>query len=173
MKWLVFFLMLLNINSEILVFDKTKEARWYVTNDDVMGGISTSSMIHNIAENAVFSGEVSTENNGGFAMARMRVNVKLDERKSKIVLKIKGDGKKYQLRLKPDRRIRYWYIQSFQTNGEEQEIEIPLAKLYPSFRGYRLNLDNFSSKTIGEIAILIGNKMNEKFKLEVEKISIR
>lgn len=173
MKWLVLICVLLNVNNEILVFDKAKQTKWYVTNDDVMGGISTSSMIHNTSENAVFSGEVSTENNGGFAMTRMRVNVKLDDKKAKIVLRVKGDGKKYQLRLKADRSTRFWYIQSFQTNGKEQEIEIPLTSFYPSFRGYRLNLDNFSSQTIKEIAILIGNKTNEKFKLEVEKISIR
>ncbi|RZQ51162.1 CIA30 family protein, partial [Pseudoalteromonas phenolica] len=71
------------------------------------------------------------------------------------------------------KRERFWYVQSFQTIKKEQEIVLPLSKFYPSFRGYRLNLGNFSSQTIGEIAILIANKKNEKFKLEIEKISIR
>ncbi|CAL2109491.1 CIA30 family protein [Tenacibaculum sp. 190130A14a] len=155
------------------MFDKEKQSKWRVTNDDVMGGLSTSKMMLDENGVAVFSGEVSTKNNGGFAMTRMRVNVVLDTEKENIVLKIKGDGKKYQLRVKANRRDRFWYIQHFQTTGEKQEVVLPLSRFYPSFRGYRLNLENFSSNRIEEIAILIGNKTDEKFKLQVEKISVR
>ncbi|NVK52683.1 MAG: CIA30 family protein [Flavobacteriaceae bacterium] len=161
-------------NKEIIVFDTVNnKQRWYTTNDDVMGGISNSSLIIDDKGKAIFSGEVSIENNGGFAMTRLPVDIKLTSNNSKVILKIKGDGKKYQLRIKSKRFQKHWYIYAFQTSNDVQELEIPLKGFYPSFRGYQLNLENFSSNCIKEIAILIGNKKNEKFNLQIEKISIR
>ena len=42
--------------------------------------------------------------------------------------------------------------------------------MYPAFRGRNLNMDNFSSETIEELAFLIGNKKKEHFKLEIDTI---
>ena len=42
--------------------------------------------------------------------------------------------------------------------------------MYPAFRGRNLNMGNFSSETIEELAFLIGNKKKEYFKLEIDKI---
>ena len=38
------------------------------------------------------------------------------------------------------------------------------------FRGYKLNEPNYAGEVIAEIAFLIGNKRNESFSLEIEKI---
>lgn len=173
MRWFCFFLVLFSLNNDIVIFDNQKNsAKWYTTNDDVMGGVSTSSLEILPEGSALFSGTVSTDNNGGFAMVRMPLNVKLDEKNTRIVLKIKGDGKRYQFRIKSKRYQRYWYVHSFQTSTSPEEIALPLAMFYPSFRGYRLNSSNFSSDEIREIAILIGNKKDESFSLEIEKITI-
>lgn len=164
----------MSISNEIILFDANNYfQQWYITNDDVMGGISNSSIKITEKGSAEFTGNVSTDNNGGFAMTRLPVNIKLKETNSKIVLKVKGDGKKYQLRIKSKRFQRFWYINTFQTKNEPQEIEIPLKDFYPSYRGYRLDFDNFSANSLQEIAILIGNKKNENFKLIIEKISVR
>ena len=163
-------------NSEILIcdFNSLKDTnRWYQTNDDVMGGISNSNMIYDNNGLGVFSGEVSTANNGGFAMTRLTVDLNLSENSKKIVLKAKGDDKMYQFRIKATSNQRYWYVHTFLAPNEMKEIEIPLKDFYPSFRGYKLNKDNFNSNTISEVAILIGNKKNEEFKLEIDKITIR
>ena len=40
---------------------------WNIVNDDVMGGISRSSLSMNDENNLIFSGYLSLENNGGFA----------------------------------------------------------------------------------------------------------
>ena len=58
--------------SEKTLFDfstATNAPAWQVVNDDVMGGVSTSrfSVTNGVA---VFRGEVSLENNGGFASVR-------------------------------------------------------------------------------------------------------
>ena len=54
-----------------------------------------------------------------------------------------------------------------------ETIELPLKDFYASYRGTKLNLENFSSDTITEIAILIGNKKEEAFKLVIDKITIQ
>ncbi len=160
--------------SEIIIYDFSKNSsqKWRQTNDDVMGGISTSAMLSNSNGYGVFSGNVFTENNGGFAMTRLKTNIAIDESHKKIVLWVNGDGKKYQFRIKSKQYMRFWYVQSFNTTNKEQRIELNLNDFYPSFRGYRLNKGNFDSKSIEEIAILIGNKKDEKFELKIKKITI-
>ena len=44
--------------------------------------------------------------------------------------------------------------------------------MYPSFRGRKLDQPDFDHKQIEEIAILIGNKRNEKFQLLIDKIEL-
>jgi hypothetical protein len=42
--------------------------------------------------------------------------------------------------------------------------------MYPSFRGRKLTMNNFSSESIQELAFLIGNKKAQNFTLEIDKI---
>ena len=81
--------------------------------------------------------------------------------------------KDYQLRIKDNSRNYYSYIKTFSTNGEWQEIVIPLKEMYPSFRGRRLDVPNFSHDYIEEIVFLIGNKKNENFELIIDKIVLK
>jgi len=165
----------MGLHKEIELFDFNMNAKinsWYNTNDDVMGGISKSDMKLNENGDGVFSGNVSLENSGGFAMTRLNLDVEFTDQHKKVVLYLRGDGKEYQLRLKSRIDQDYWYVAPFQTSTKSQKIEIPLKDFYPSFRGYKLKLDNFSSNTIKEIAILIGNKKNETFRLTIDKIII-
>lgn len=143
---------------------------WYTVDDGVMGGISQGNFNMNESGNALFSGTVRLENNGGFSSIRHSFEI-LDVSEFTVMkLKIKGDGKSYQFRLKEDSSQQYSYIQLFETSGDWQIIEIPLKSLYPNFRGNKLDKPNFHGNTIEEIGILIGNKVNENFKLEIEKI---
>ena len=176
MKVLINVLLIAFCITEIMVFDfskKEKISNWSITNDSVMGGLSSSKMTVNDQGEGVFSGTVSTDNNGGFAMTRLPVNIVLHANMSKLIIKLKGDGKKYQFRIKSKNEQRFWYVQSFQTSKSTEEIELPLNKFYASFRGYKLNVDNFSATTITEIAILIGNKKDEEFKLKINNITLQ
>ena len=137
-----------------------------------MGGISNSSIEWDENGYGIFSGNISTANNGGFGMVRLPIKVELNESFQNIKLKVKGDGKKYQFRIKSNNFQRHWYVQSFQTSNEWEEITLPLSEFYPSYRGYRLNKENFSEFTIREIAILIGNKVDEEFKLLIDSIEL-
>lgn len=178
MKTLLFLLALFVMNNEITVFDfsKSKDANtgtWYQTNDDVMGGLSTSKMRLGSNGNGIFSGTVSTANNGGFAMTRLVTKIEIPETYTKLVVYLEGDGKKYQCRLKSKVNQRFWYVKTFQTSGEKEKIEFFLKDFYPSFRGYQLDMKNFHENVIREIAFLIGNKKNESFTLKINKIVLQ
>lgn len=173
MNWFLIITAVFYMNNEVVIFDKEmKSKKWYITNDDVMGGLSNSSVKISSEGAAIFSGDVSTENNGGFAMARLPLAIDFNENKSKIVLTIVGDNKEYQLRIKSKTYQRYWFVQKFYAKKGMQNIVLPLKDFYPSFRGYQLDMENFSANRIKELAILIGNKKDETFSLQINKIII-
>jgi hypothetical protein len=86
---------------------------------------------------------------------------------------LKGDGKKYQFRVKKSQKDYYSYIYEFQTSTEWETIEIPVNKLYASFRGRTLQLPNYEGQSLEEIAFLIGNKKNENFELLIDSIEVQ
>ena len=64
----------------------------------------------------------------------------------------------------------YSYIQYFTTTEQWETYSIPLKDMYPTFRGYQMNMPNFDADKIEEMAILIGNKRAESFELLIDKI---
>lgn len=163
------------LNDQI-IFDFNREAdisSWYVINDVVMGGRSDSSFELNKEGFGCFKGRVSLENNGGFSSLRYRFKKRNIGEKTTVVLRVKGDGKKYQFRLRTNAREYYSYITTFNTSGDWETIEIKLADLYPSFRGRPLDIPNFSGNDITEIGFLIGNKKEESFQLLIDKVLLK
>lgn len=58
-------------DSLVLVdFPRSTTADWFVVNDGVMGGISSSTLEISSDGTGVFAGHLSLENNGGFASVR-------------------------------------------------------------------------------------------------------
>lgn len=158
------------------IFDFNKDSdlsNWYVVDDVVMGGRSDGSFLLNEEGHAVFSGAVSLKNNGGFSSVRYVFGKTDVSGYQKAVIRLKGDGKLYQFRVKSSNRDRHSYIAYFQTSGSWESIEIPLAEMYPSFRGMTLNMPDYPGKQMAEIAFLIGNKKAEDFRLEIDKIELR
>jgi NADH dehydrogenase [ubiquinone] 1 alpha subcomplex assembly factor 1 len=159
-----------------IIFDFNKSSNiknWIVIDDVVMGGKSSGSFKLNSDGYGVFVGDISLENNGGFSSVRYRFEKILINKSTKISIIIRGDGKKYQFRIKSNSGDYYSYISPFSTTGEWQEIEIPLKDMYPSFRGRKLDQPNFSNDAIEEITFLIGNKNKEKFQLLIDKIELK
>lgn len=146
---------------------------WQIVDDRVMGGRSQGNLSVNSEGFGVFKGYVTTENNGGFSSLRYNFDGIQTRGFKSVVLKLRGDGKSYQFRLKGSEYQRHSYIYTFKTTGAEQEIIIPLKDFYPSFRGSVLDMPNFDANQIEQIAFLIANKTNERFKLEIESISLK
>lgn len=159
-----------------LIFDfqqSSDASRWRVVDDVVMGGVSNGSISVNEEGHGVFSGSVSTDNNGGFSSIRSQVSgIEITDQRT-VQLHIKGDGKEYQFRLKANSRDYFSYIHSFSTSGAWETIELNLSDFYPSYRGRKLNQPNFNSRTFEEIAFLIANGRDEEFELVIDKIELR
>lgn len=154
-----------NVNSNI--------DNWRVVDDNVMGGISASKFFVDASGNGVFKGNVSTENNGGFCSVQHYPKpVSLKEKKV-FSIRLKGDGKKYQFRVKSERSNYYSYIYEFQTTTDWQTIEIPITELYASFRGRTIDIPNYDGASLEEIAFLVGNKKKEDFQLLIDKIEVK
>ena len=151
-----------NTNSDI--------SNWRIVDDVVMGGKSSGDFVINENGKGVFKGSVSLENNGGFSLLRYRFKKLITKPYTKVVLRIRGDGKPYQFRIKAKTSDYYSYIGKFNTKNEWETIEISLVEMYPAFRGRTLDIGNYSNDSIEEIAFLIGNKKAEDFKLEIDSI---
>lgn len=78
----------------------TDRKNWRIVNDDVMGGISTSTLSFTKSGTAVFKGDVSLENNGGFASVRIGPRLFMLGDDSGLAIRIRSDGKKYQIRVR-------------------------------------------------------------------------
>lgn len=176
MKYLIYMIILFSSISPKVIFDFNKNSDvqdWIVVDDAVMGGESSSTFKLNDDGFGVFEGSISLDNNGGFSSVHYRFQKTMIKEYTSIVIKLRGDGKNYQFRIKSNSGDYYSYIAPFSTSGEWQEIEIPLKDMYPSFRGRRLDQPNFSKDYIEEITFLIGNKKKEKFKLLLDKIELK
>jgi NADH dehydrogenase [ubiquinone] 1 alpha subcomplex assembly factor 1 len=171
----IFHLLICFTMQQQMVFDFHKDAdirQWNIVDDGVMGGLSAGRFRINEAGHGVFTGTVSLENNGGFSSLRYFFNPIETSNHSKFIIRLKGDGKNYQFRVKSQPSEYYSYICTFTTTGDWQTVEIPFGMLYPSFRGQTLNLPNYPGNVLGEIGFLIGNKKAERFQLEIDRIVI-
>ena len=93
-----------------LIFDfqvQDEAARWVRVNDGVMGGLSQSEMRFTIEGTALFEGTLSLENNGGFASVRTIPDDFALGGYTGLAVRVKGDGRRYMLRLHLDRAAVY------------------------------------------------------------------
>jgi hypothetical protein len=163
-------------NANQIIFDFNADSdisNWTTVDDVVMGGKSRGNFKINDFGNGEFYGTVSLENNGGFSSLRHRFSSMDVKGFKEVIIKVKGDGKKYQFRVKDNSSNSHSFIASFETNGGWQMIHIQLSDMYPAFRGRTLSIGNFSSESIEEIAFLIGNKTAENFKLEIDTVYLQ
>ncbi len=175
--------------GEKLLFDFTEptaalKETWGAVDDIVMGGISESKL--KLVDNkAIFSGLVSTANNGGFASVRtINFNPPWDlSAYEGIELSIKGDGKRYKFISRCEGKwdgIGYCY--SFDTlDNCWTTITIPFAELIGVFRAKTVtNADNFDSSKVYSLQLMLSKfeydgEYNPKFQpgvfaLEIESI---
>ncbi|WP_431136528.1 CIA30 family protein [Psychroserpens mesophilus] len=162
--------------GHMTLYDFSSESHtsdWYILDDVVMGGRSNGKFKITDDGFGMFYGKVSLENNGGFSSVRHQFKTKDVSRYSKIKLRIKGDGKTYQFRLKKNSEDKASYIFEFKTSEDWMLIEIPFSEMYPGFRGRRLNQPNFEGDIMSEIAFLIGNKKPQDFQLLIDTIELK
>ncbi|HAL92219.1 MAG TPA: CIA30 family protein [Verrucomicrobia bacterium] len=158
-------------NQTLFQFSQGATLRgWEVEDDAVMGGRSKGRLSLNEAGNAVFAGDVSLENDGGFSSVQYDFGPIDASAYRAIVLGLKGDGKRYQLRVDSEKKAPHSYACDFQTSGDWQTVEIPFADLAAIRHGDRLDLPPYPGQTLARLQILIGNDTPESFQLEIDRI---
>lgn len=160
-------MILFNFNS------KSDLSKWVTVDDIIMGGQSKGEIKINNNKSGMFYGEVSLENNGGFSMVKYHIKTLNMQSFSKFCIKLKGDGKNYQFRIKANDSDKHSYIYPFKTTSKWETIEIPFYSMFANFRGKRLEVPNFSGRQIEMLAFLIGNKKAEVFNLEIDSIVLK
>ncbi|WP_069789519.1 CIA30 family protein [Cyanobacterium sp. IPPAS B-1200] len=149
--------------EETLLFDfhnPSQEIKnlWGAVDDVVMGGVSQSSVKMG-DRNIIFTGMVSTANNGGFASVRTK-NFSQPWDLSNyqgIRLKVRGDGKRYKFISRCEGK---WdglsYCYSFDTDGNDNIIEIKFNDLIPVFRAKTVpEADKFDSSQMYSMQLML------------------
>ena len=147
--------------------------RWTIVNDGVMGGLSRSRILLSDERTAVFEGRLSLENNGGFASVRSRPEAMPTTGSSGLAVRLRGDGREYQLRIRTSRAfdgVAYrWNLKT--TAGEWTTIEAPYRDFVPTFRGRVLrDVPPIEPAAIRQLGILIADKDETPFRLEIDWI---
>jgi monofunctional biosynthetic peptidoglycan transglycosylase len=144
---------------------------WSAVDDVVMGGVSASTLRVTPQGTALFTGSVSLANNGGFASVRSRPTPVDLSAYDGLELRVRGDGKRYQLRLRLDPHFDgIAYRAHFDTEpGRWQRVYLPFTAFEPTFRGRRPPgappLDPARIYTFG---FLIAGKQAGDFALEID-----
>ena len=151
---------------------KTSKIKWNIVNDTVMGGRSSSRWSKDSSALS-FEGFLSLENNGGFASVRHDLdNINLSSTDG-IFIKVKGDGRKYQFRIRSQASRWANYSQEFKTKKDTvQSFFLPYKDFKPSWRGRSVrNVPTLTGKDVRGIGFLLGDKVQGKFKLDILNIS--
>ena len=162
--------------AEEMLFDFASNdaiSAWHPVNDTVMGGISSSRMERSAEGKAVFTGELSLENNGGFASVQgPDIEQPLGAFEG-IAIRVKGDGKKYKCGLRTDDLFDGVSHQAgFKTKtGEWQIVKIPFTNFIPTYHGRRLSEDKrMKPELIRKLGFLISERQDGAFRLEIDWI---
>lgn len=156
--------------ASLFEFDRAVAGEWIIVNDGVMGGLSSSRFTDSDSGFATFTGELSLKNNGGFASVRALTPEGAMADRSALVLRVRGDGRTYQVRFRTDRRFDgISYMAEFSTvEGEWQEVLIPLTDFEPTFRGRRPGgAPPLSPADVQQIGLLLADKRPGSFRLDV------
>lgn len=145
---------------------------WFPLNDGVMGGVSQSELVPVTGGTAVFRGNVSFENNGGFATVQTNFAQPLNLSSYRgMVVRIKGDTKRYGMYLRTSSRTLV-YQATFETSGEWQTIEMPFDQFAPTYFGRTVPGEPLDTTQIRALSLLIEYKQEGPFALEVAYIGV-
>ena len=163
------------MNSQILDVINPKKnigiKNWNIVNDDVMGGISTSTMSLNKEKNLLFKGNLSLENNGGFASSTLSLEKNILNEVKFFKIKFKGDGNSYKLRFRQNNR-RASYSHDFKSSKDEWiEVDLRVEDFKATWRGYSYSdYPALEPKEVISMGLQISDKQEGEFILEIEYI---
>tara|TARA_Y100001970_G_C14207607_1_gene844989 strand:- start:1234 stop:1842 length:609 start_codon:yes stop_codon:yes gene_type:complete len=116
----------------------TQRQNWAFFTDGVMGGLSEGkAIISNIGGKNCYhmTGNVTTENNGGFIQIRNQLNPAISTKDYKgIYFKVYGNNEEYSIHLRTSMTMAPWqyYKYSFKSYNEWNEIRAPFKEFTKS-----------------------------------------
>jgi len=154
--------------------EESEKLDWRIVDDGVMGGLSKGK--REISNDGIlrFFGTLSLENNGGFSSLRTEP-VKLDLSEAKgLMLRVKGDGRTYQVRLSTDAKYRgreMSFQAGFPTEKDKwTEVKVPFASLVGTWRGMDLPDKTFDPAMIRRLGLILADNQEGPFELRVDWI---
>lgn len=135
-----------------------------------MGGVSRSRYAATPEGHALFSGVVALENNGGFASVRAPMSMIPPTLDTQLGLRVTGDGKRYQLRLRTDTRLDgVTYSASFDTCANAiTEVRLSANDFAPTFRGRQLSgVPPLTWWDVAQVGFMISERQSGHFSLKV------
>jgi monofunctional biosynthetic peptidoglycan transglycosylase len=165
----------MNTQQKMVIEFSTPEEidQWRVVNDGVMGGLSKSQINKTQDNTAVFQGTISLENYGGFASVRTRPRTYNLTDYTGLIIRVKGDGKRYQFRVRTDDQSDgIGYRSHFTTKVDTWiTVRVPFSEFVPTFRGRVLtDAPPLAPDQIRQIGFLIADKQEGSFRLEIDWI---
>jgi NADH dehydrogenase [ubiquinone] 1 alpha subcomplex assembly factor 1 len=146
---------------------------WGAIDDRVMGGVSCSRLCLHPDGHAVFEGEVSTKNGGGFASVRHE-QLRLGDRGAEgYRLLVRGDGKRYKLNLRTDGGLDgIQYQAAFQPPAEQWvDVVLPLNLFMPRFRGRPVpNVPPLHPERVCQVGWMVGDGQTGPFRLDIRSV---
>jgi monofunctional biosynthetic peptidoglycan transglycosylase len=136
-----------------------------------MGGLSSGRMVQT-TEGLRFEGELSLENNGGFASVRRPIEKTLATATG-ARLAVRGDGRTYQFRLRQDDRFDgiAWRAE-FLTGSDWQTVELSFDEFIPVFRGRPVaGAGAVEPAAIRQIGFMLADRAPGPFALEIQSIA--
>ena len=131
---------------------------WSFFTDSVMGGLSEGQAQINIVKGIKcyqMTGNVTTENNGGFIQIRTALNPLINTNQYEgIYIKVHGNNKQYSLHVRTKITLAPWqyYSYTFKTKDEWLEIKAPFKDFKRSNFYQPKKLLNQKIKSIGLVA---------------------
>lgn len=147
--------------------------QWQAINDGVMGGVSVSRLRFDPTGFAIFEGEVSLENNGGFASVRAPVVDLGCADTVAYVLTVCGDGRTYKLNLRTDTGFDGVTYQAAFTPapGRWTQAVLPLGAFEPRFRGRPVpGAPPLRPEAVKQMGLLISDSQAGAFRLMLKSI---
>ncbi len=138
-------------------FELQPETRWRFFTDGVMGGVSTGQVTFLKEGNQTYAhmtGNVSTENNGGFIQMRMDLPDGAPEDATGVRLIVRGNHQTYFVHLRTSGTVLPWqyYQAGFNVTGEWGEVHLPFNAFKRSGRLLRAVPRAVSLKSIAVVA---------------------
>ena len=148
---------------------------WRAIDDRVMGGVSRSRLRHHTAGHAVFEGDVSLAQNGGFASVRCDA-VPLGMRGAvDCVIEARGDGRHFKLSLFTDDGFDAPSYQAEFTPPAHvwQSIRLPLQMFRATFRGREVpGAPTLDPAHIRQVGLMIAGRQTGTFALALRSIRL-